>query len=191
MHPPSDPTPLPAGTPQRDVPVLRSERLTLRAPALNDLPALCRMWANPKVVKYIGARPRSRSEVWTTMQRSLGCWYLLGYGFWTIAETDSGEVLGEIGFLEGLRDLTPPHAGTPEAGWCLDELAWGQGYASEALAAVVTWADSHLNCARTICIIDQGNVASAAVAQKNGYSFNGNAELGGDTVATYVRPNRG
>lgn len=180
-------TPSPSGPATTDIPILQGERLTLRAHQLNDFEPLCAMWNSPNVVQYIGGKPRSRAEVWTTTQRSFGCWQLLGFGFWVISHSTSGEFIGEIGFLEGLREIDPAHAGTPEAGWCLCEAGWGKGYANEALALVVAWADTHLECPETCCIIDFDNGASANVATKNGYRFSGNATLGGDSIATYRR----
>lgn len=187
-HPVSN-NPVITGTPiaATAIPLLHSERLTLRAHQLTDLDPASAMWGNPNVVRHIGGAPRSRAEVWTTIQRSFGCWHLLGFGFWVITDRTTGEFFGEIGFLEGLRDITPSHIGTPEAGWCLTETAWGKGYASEALALVVAWADEQLSSQETICIIDTDNLASARVANKNGYIFKGPAEFAGTTLGIYTR----
>ncbi len=191
-HPASSPSPqkpIASGEPVNAslIPLLHTNRLTLRAHQLTDLESASIMWSDPDVVKHIGGSPRSPSEVWTTIQRGFGCWHLLGYGFWVITDITTGEFLGEIGFLEGLRDIIPPHAGTPEAGWCLAKHAWGKGFASEALASVVAWADTQLSCPETTCIIDLDNLASAKVATSNGYRFTRNAQLNGEHIATYSR----
>ncbi len=169
-----------------DIPTLTSERLQLRAHRLDDLPAACRMWSSEAVTRFIGGRPRPEQDVWTAVQRSFGCWALLGYGFWAIEEQASQEFIGEIGLLEGLRDIKPNYSGTPEVGWCLLESAWGKGIASEALSLVTAWVDSTLNT-RTVCIIDADNAASVRVAQKNGFRKCATGNLGTETIDIYER----
>jgi len=80
----------------------------------------------------------------------------------------TGEYLGEGGLLDarrgiaGLQDI-------PEAGWALVPEACGLGLATEAMQAVLDWADVHHSAARTGCIIVPGNVASLRVAAKLGF----------------------
>jgi RimJ/RimL family protein N-acetyltransferase len=45
----------------------------------------------------------------------------------------------------------------------------GQGYATEAVRAVVAWGDRHFGSARTVCLIHPDNLRSVHVAEKCGY----------------------
>mgnify|MGYP000067350978 CR=1 FL=1 len=172
------------------IPVIETERLRLRAFTLNDLPAACELWADENVVRFIGAHTRSKPEVWTSMARSFGHWALLGYGFWALADKESDVYLGEIGYLEGLRDLHPPHTpdwiNIPEAGWALAEHAWGHGFATEALQAVCNWSDQNLTAEHTQCLIDPDHKASLRVAANNGYKPLREAGFGADREPTVV-----
>src|SRR6185437_14332403 len=60
-----------------------------------------------------------------------------GYGFWAIEEKASGRVVGDIGYMDVKRGLTPTLDGMPEIGWALASDAQVRGYASEALFAVL------------------------------------------------------
>ncbi|MET4898782.1 GNAT family N-acetyltransferase [Sphingomonadaceae bacterium jetA1] len=149
-------------------PVLTTERLILRGHHPEDIDALAAMWADPAVYAGVGGQPRSREEVWIRLLRSIGGWTVFGYGAWVVCDRATGVVLGDIGLLESRRSIEPALA-VPEAGWMLGPAAQGRGYASEAMTAVLGWADAH-GIGRTCCIIDPGNSASIRLAGKLGYA---------------------
>jgi len=183
-----------SGIDASNIPVLETERLRLRPFSLNDLPSACALWADEQVVRFIGATPRTDDQVWSAIARSFGHWALLGYGFWAIADKVTNAYLGEIGYLESLRDLQPPHdaqwQGVPEAGWALNKSVWGQGFASEALTAVNQWSDQYLQAAHTQCLIDPDHSASLNVAKKRGYQLLRQATLSAQPTLILVRPRR-
>lgn len=147
-----------------------TDRLTLRPHRLEDFPDSRAMWGDPVVTKYIGGRPFTEEECWQRLLRYGGHWAFLGYGFWTVRERGSDRFLGEVGFLNGKRELDPPFGDTPELGWALVPSAHGKGYATEAVRAALAWgADRFGPKARTVCMIDPQNQASLRVAEKAGY----------------------
>jgi RimJ/RimL family protein N-acetyltransferase len=152
-----------------EVPALETERLRLRAHALEDLEACCAMWADPVVTRYIGGKPFPREEVWGRIQRYAGHWSLLGFGYWVAEEKDSGEFVGELGFADMKRNIEPPLDDIPELGWALATRWHGKGYATEAVRAVIGWGDRHFGPVKTACLIHPENVASMRVAEKCGY----------------------
>ena len=147
---------------------LTTLRLTLSPKSLADFEDSAAMWADPAVTRFIGGHPNTREDSWGRMLRQAGLWPLFGYGFWAVRETASGRFVGELGFMNVLRDLDPPFGDTPEAGWALSPWAHGKGYATEALGAVHGWADTHI-AGRTVCMIDPDNAASHKVAAWLGY----------------------
>lgn len=149
-------------------PTLRTARLRLDAHVADDLPALAAMWADPLVTRHIGGRPATREESWQRLLRYRGHWVLLPYGFWAIRDAQSGTLLGDAGLMDSRRATDPSFEGTPEVGWALASHAHGQGYAAEALGAILGWADAQ-GIARTVCIIDGGNARSIRLAERLGY----------------------
>ena len=152
------------------VPVLTTARLRLRAPRLADFDDSFAMWSDPAVVRFIGGRPASREDAWGRLLRYLGHWAALGHGFWIVETREDGRFVGEVGFADFHRELPAEVAfEPPEHGWALAPWAHGRGYAREAVAASLAWADDHLSASRTVCMIDPANQPSLRVAAGAGY----------------------
>lgn len=155
--------------PAVEVPILKTERLTLRGCRADDFVHSAAMWADENVTRYIGGKPLTEEESWTKFLRYVGHWALLGFGYWVAEEKTTGNFVGEVGFAAYKRDLEPSLRGVPEIGWVLASAAHGKGYATEAVRAAVAWGDAHFESARTACIIAPENLASMRVAVKCGY----------------------
>ncbi len=169
-------------------PHLETPRLRLRAHGLSDFEDLASMWGHPDVTRQIGGRPQTREESWARLLRYSGLWPLLGFGYWAVVDRDTGRFVGDVGFADFHRDMTPPLGDTPEAGWVLSPWAHGRGLATEAMTAVLAWSDAHRSWKETVCIIDVGNEASVRVARKCGYVPRGAGEYKGSTVQVLRRP---
>jgi RimJ/RimL family protein N-acetyltransferase len=168
-------------------PLLETERLRLRGHRLDDYAALSAMWGDPEVVRFIGGVPATPHDAWLRLLRYAGLWKLLGYGFWAIEEKATGRMIGDIGYMDVKRGLTPTLDGMPEVGWALVSDAHGRGYASEALAAVLAWGDAHFGAHRAACIIDSANAPSIRLATKMGFRFAHEATHRDDVVGVFVR----
>ncbi len=148
-------------------PTLQTDRLVLAPLSLDHWEAYAAAWADPQLTTFIGGQPRSRSESWLKFTQGAGLWPLLGYGYWAFLDRETGAFLGNGGlarFERGISELR----GFPEAGWAFVPDAWGRGLATEAMGAILNWADSQ-PVGEIRCIIDPGNVASHRVATKLGF----------------------
>ena len=167
---------------------LTTERLTLTTPVSRTSRTAPRIWGDPEVVRYIGGKPISRTDAWVRMQRQAGTWVLFGYGGWTVRERGTGRFVGEIGFGNYRREITPSFGDAPEAGWVLAPWAHGQGFASEAVAAAHAWGDTRFVGARTVCMIDPRNDPSLRVAARAGYVEFARTQYRDDEVVLLERP---
>jgi RimJ/RimL family protein N-acetyltransferase len=150
------------------IPVLDTERLTLRRPRLEDFEESFAMWGDPKVTRYIGGKPSTSEEMWGRLLRNVGHWELMGFGFWVVREKSTGRFVGEVGVFR--RDVAPSSGGTAkEAGWALAPWAHGKGFATEAVRAALGWAEGRFGPERVVCIIEPENEASLKVAHKCGF----------------------
>ena len=150
-------------------PALDTSRLSLRVHTVADYADSVALWGDPQVTRYIGGRPFAPDEVWSRLLRYAGHWSLLGFGYWVVRETATGRFVGEVGLADFKRDLEPSFDGVPESGWVLAPWAHGKGFATEAVRAALSWAETELGAKRTVCMVDVGNVASVRVAEKCGY----------------------
>lgn len=167
--------------------MLATPRLTLRVHGLTDAAESAAMWADPEVTRHIGGRPSTRDASWLRLLTYAGTWSLLGYGYFVVRERATGRWVGEAGLADFHRDVVPSFDGVPEAGWALASWAHGRGYATEALRAVLGWADSHLRAPRTVCMISSQNAASIRVATKCGYRTVGETTFKGEATTIFER----
>ncbi len=151
-------------------PEIETDRLILRGHRREDFPSLAAMWADPEVTRFISGRPATEHESWMRYLRYAGHWIVMGYGFWAVERKDTGAFIGEIGFSDFKRPINLPVRGLPEAGWAFIHAAHGKGYASEALAACLAWADRAARFPLTTCIIEPKNEPSIRLAERAGYA---------------------
>lgn len=149
-------------------PTIETARLCLAPAALADWEAYAAAWADPRTTRFIGGTPRDRMTSWGKFLQGTGLWPVLGYGYWSFRDRTTGAYLGTGGLARFERGVAALE-GHVEAGWAFVPDAWGQGFASEAMAAVLAWSDEALGRPEIRAIIDHANLASARVAEKLGF----------------------
>lgn len=159
----------------------------LRPHTLADFGDSAAMWGDGQVTRFIGGRPFTPEEVWSRLLRYAGHWALLGYGYWVVREQATGAFVGEVGYADFRRDVSPP-LDAPEMGWVLSPAQQGKGYATEALQAALAWGAGHFGRTRAVCLIAPENAASLRVANKSGFRQTGERVLHGDPVLLLGRP---
>ncbi len=151
------------------IPTLDTGRLRLRPPRAEDHPASAAMWAEPEVARYTVGQASTHVESWLRLLRNAGMWQVMGFGYWVAEHREDGTFVGEFGLAAFRRPLEPDHGDAPEAGWVMPLARHGQGLATEAMQAVLAWADRSLAAPFTFCVIAPGNVASVRVAGRLGF----------------------
>ncbi|WP_395541740.1 GNAT family N-acetyltransferase [Neotabrizicola sp. sgz301269] len=147
------------------LPVIETLRLRLRAPDLADFDAWAEIFCGPESA-YLGG-PFTRDEAFTDYAAATGIWLLRGHGPFTVTTRQGGEVLGFvlIGFEPGDQE--------PELGYLFRAIARGQGYATEAAAALRDHAFGALGMTRLVSYVAPENAASARLAQRLGARLSG------------------
>ena len=151
-------------------PTLTTDRLLIEPLAMKHWEAYAAAWADQRMTQFISPEPRSRQESWMKFLQGAGMWPVLGYGYLAFCDRISGEYLGLGGlgqFERGIAGLE----GHVEAGWAFGYAHWGKGYATEAMSAVLGWADTNLPSPEIRCIIDIENTASMRVGEKLGFEL--------------------
>ncbi|MGI1662435.1 GNAT family N-acetyltransferase [Palleronia sp. KMU-117] len=155
----------------RAVPVIETERLRLRAPRVEDWPALEESWTSARAV-YLGG-PFTPEEGWSDFCRMVAGWLLRGVGYFTVERRESGEVLGFVGINHDWGDAEL------EEGWQVTAEAEGKGYATEAARAVRDWAFTTLGLRGFVSYVDPANARSQALARRIGGVLDPEAPLTG------------
>jgi ribosomal-protein-alanine N-acetyltransferase len=146
-------------------PTLQTARLRLRPFTDADTDALFTLHSNAHVLRYWDGpawSDRARAESFIDACERM-------------AEDGSGarlaiDLVSNNEFM-GWISLTrwQPEYRSAAMGYCLDNAAWGRGYATEAGSALLQWAFDMLDLNRVQAETDTRNVASARVLEKLGF----------------------
>jgi RimJ/RimL family protein N-acetyltransferase len=172
----------------KSAPTLVTPRLILRAHTREDYPALHAVWSDPIVTKFIGGRPSTAQDSWFRLMRYLGHWPMMGYGYFAACDKVTGAYMGDVGIANHKRGLHPDFDDAPETGWVLSPAAFGKGYATEAMSAVLDWFEVTHGKGRTVCMIETPHAASQNVARKLGYQVFAEVKIGDDPITLLNRP---
>lgn len=162
------------------IPVLETDRLRLRAPKLDDLPALNAFFQTDRSAMVGG--PLGERDVHRMMLSTIGSWALKGHGMWHVADKITDAYLGAVGILFG------PGWHEPELGWNLLQTAEGRGIAFEAAQAARRYAALHLGHDGVISYIAPENTRSATLAKRLGATLEREDTLFEHTVHVYRHP---
>jgi RimJ/RimL family protein N-acetyltransferase len=141
------------------LPVIETERLTLRAPREADFPAMLAFSESPRAAFIGGSLPRQ--HIWRGFLANIGLWALRGYGFFSV-DTKAGDFVGRVGVI--CHDGWPE----PELAWHLFDGFEGQGYAHEAARAARADYHARITQQPVISMIDVANARSEALALRLG-----------------------
>jgi RimJ/RimL family protein N-acetyltransferase len=143
------------------IPTIETTRLRLRPPAaLEDFPAFERIMTSERA-QFMGG-PFDRWGAWGMLCHDVAGWALFGHGGLMVDRQTDGVCIGQVSINHG------PLFPEKELGWMLYEGAEGQGYATEAAAALRDWAFNVLGLPTLVSYMDPANTRSVAVAQRLG-----------------------
>lgn len=146
------------------LPRLATPRLLLRAPLRGDDRDLLRVTSDPLVSRYVlWSQQHSIGEA-RRFLRALMAENRAGGGLtFAIERKEDRRMIGTVGF--GAFNREHQYA---ECGYSLARDCWGQGFASEALSALLTYGFETLGLNRIEGLCAVGNPASARVMEKCG-----------------------
>ena len=168
-------------------PTLTTDRLSLRALRAEDIDALSALWADPDVTRFIGGHALSREDTWRKALTASALWPIVGYGYWIAERKDDGKLVGQLGFADFKRDMTPSVEGEPELGYVFASEVHGTGIAGEACQAAVAWADAHLIQPTFAALISPDNAPSIRLAGKLGFERHPDAAYRGEVIGLFRR----
>jgi RimJ/RimL family protein N-acetyltransferase len=155
VRPPEGAAAAAAAAARQVIPRIGTARLLLRAADLGDFPAWAAFFED-------GSFEGGEERAWEEYCVYSAGWLLHGHGLWAVERREDGALLGFV--MLGLEwgDAEP------EIGWMLTPAARGNGYATEAAAAVRDFAEDLLGPGRAVSYIDRDNAASIRVAERLG-----------------------
>lgn len=150
-------------------PTLKTLRLTLRPLAKRDAPALFVMMRDAQTMRFWDYPAfRDAETVAEILESQLAD---AGEGralYWAVALTPDGAAIGSCDLSEIDR-----HHARAEVGFLFNRAHWGNGYALEAMNAVVAHAFADMALQRLWARFHTGNAASQRLLERLGFSREG------------------
>lgn len=150
-------------------PTLRTVRLVLRPFAESDTDAIFALHSSPHVLRYWDSPP------WTERRQAqhfiARCQQIQQEGSGARLAIERAVDSVFIGWC-CLVKWNPAYR-SATMGYCLDDTAWNQGFATEAAGALVQWAFDTLDLNRVQAETDTRNMASSRVLEKLGFVHEG------------------
>lgn len=163
------------------VPVIRTERLVLRAPRLEDAELMIAYMAGPR--SHGDGGPLAPNAVWELLFRGTGQWLLRGYGQWHVDDAETGRFIARIGLFH------PPSWREAELAWAvLAPEAEGKGLALEGALAARAAAARLWGITRPISSIKAGNSRSIRLAERMGAVLEGERDTIYGPMQTWRHP---
>ena len=150
-------------------PVLTTERLELWQPQVDDFAGIDAIYADPRTLEFLGNWAPSPADSFARLLRNAGGWSLYGYGIFCVRLKGEAQIIGTCGVFRSYRGFGEGLNDVPEAGWIVHPDRWGQGFAGEAMAAVMPWFDQTHGRQRVACMIEEGHAVSERLAAKLGF----------------------
>ena len=142
---------------------LATPRLLLRHWRDDDLTPFAALNADPEVMRYFPATlTRAQSDEFATYIQVLMA--AQGWGLWAVEVPGVAPFIGFVGLNRpGFEAHFTPAV---EVGWRLGRAYWGNGYATEAAAAALTFAFDQLRCPEVVSFTSTVNEPSIRVMRR-------------------------
>ncbi|MEC3860771.1 GNAT family N-acetyltransferase [Mesobacterium sp. TK19101] len=162
------------------IPVIETDRLVLRAPALADHAPLCAYFQDPR--SHWNGGPLDAVAVGRALMATVGQWHLRGFGLWFLETRDTQAFAGFAGIF------MPFDWPEPELGYAVTAAHEGTGLAAEAVTAARQAAATHFGLTRLASYISPENTRSQAFARRLGASLETVTTLRGAQTQIWRHP---
>jgi RimJ/RimL family protein N-acetyltransferase len=166
---------------------MTTERLRLTRPVMTDSTEVLAILGDPRTVEHNPSdRLGNRGQAAELVSRWVRHWEEHGFGYWCVRERGSDRIIGYAGVkrmqLGGPPVLNLVYRFLPEV--------WGQGFATEAAAAVVTTVRGEMPAETILARVRPDNRASQNVALKVGLRRDATMDCQGEDGLDWAFTNR-
>jgi ribosomal-protein-alanine N-acetyltransferase len=166
---------------------MRTERLRLARPGVTDSAEVFAILGDPRTVEHNPSdRLGNRAEAAELVSRWVRHWEEHGFGYWCVRERGSDPIIGYAGvkrmLMHGRPVLNLVYRLVPEV--------WGQGFATEAAAAVVSMAGDEMPAETIVARVRPDNLSSQKVALKAGLQRDATMDCQGEDGLDWAFTNR-
>jgi len=144
--------------------IIKTKHLNLRLLKQDDLGYLSELNRDAEVRQFYPDGTQDKAQTKVRLDQLISYYEINGLPGFSMFLGETGEFVGRCGFA-----LT--EVGETEVGYLLHKKFWGRGYASEALAALLKWANQNIKAGYIIAFAPEMHIASQRVMQKCGMQY--------------------
>jgi ribosomal-protein-alanine N-acetyltransferase len=161
--------------------LIETARLRMRPFELCDTDEMHRLWTDPAVRKFLWDDiVITRDRAAQVVRESLALFAEKGFGFWVVSQKEDDAAIGFCGLREYGKPLEA------ELLYGFYSAYWGQGFATEAAAAILHRGFEMNRLQRIWAGADPPNKASVRVMERIGMRYNDSRMVGGLEAIYYV-----
>jgi RimJ/RimL family protein N-acetyltransferase len=161
--------------------IIQTKRLTIRSFLESDIPEYAAIVADPEVTRFLGdGAPHSYEQAAAYVHDCIRSETEEGITRYAVTLKETGELIGFCGFKK-MYDYI-------DFGWRYARQAWGNGYATEAAAAVLDYGADTLKLNGIVAESAVENFWSVRVIEKIGMQFEAFGEVRGRKTVRYRQP---
>jgi RimJ/RimL family protein N-acetyltransferase len=162
--------------------IIETNRLTIRCFRESDIPEYAAVVADREVTRFLGdGAPHSYEQAAAYIHDCIRSEAKEGIARYAVILIETGELIGFCGFKK-VDDYI-------DFGWRYARRAWGSGYATEAVAAVLDYGINTLKLSGIVAESAVENVGSVRVIRKPGLQFEAFGKVRGRKTVRYRQPN--
>ncbi len=144
--------------------LFKTERISARRLALEDAEAMQAIYGDVDAMRFVGdGRPLTVEICRHWIEVTDGNFERRGYGMIALVERLTDELIGCIGVVH------PDQQEDPEVKYAFRGDKWGQGFATEAVKGIVSYAKFELGKNWLTATVDPDHSASQSVLRKAGF----------------------
>jgi len=156
----------PAYIEQFGLPLIKTERLSLRMFHVYDFDSVLQLFNDEEVQKYLSPENRrNREQLEFTLKKMSEHWKERGFGLWCVSEKHGGKMLGYCGFQYFDQTLNV------EILFAFFKDFWAKGFATEAANACLKFGFEELLFEKVFAATHPENTSSRRVLEKLGMVF--------------------
>jgi RimJ/RimL family protein N-acetyltransferase len=161
--------------------IIETSRLTIRSFLESDIPEYATIVADPQVTRFLGdGSPHSYEQAAAYVHNCIRSEAKGDVARYAVVLRETGELIGFCGFKKA--------HGYIDFGWRYARRTWGNGYATEAAAAVLDYGLNTLKLSNIVAVAALENVGSVRVMEKIGLQFEAFGQVRGRKAVRYRQP---
>jgi ribosomal-protein-alanine N-acetyltransferase len=151
--------------------ILESKRLLFRHHSLIDLEQYCAMEMDANVRRYVGGYSRSRDDAERKFRNGPLRKTSDRLGVWATVLKPDGPYIGRSGLYPHVQSGGRITGDEAALSFYIAREFWGQGFATEAAAALVKFGWEELKLSRIVATVQEGNDVSIHILKKLGFEL--------------------